>query len=238
MCGRFTQKLTWREIHDLYRLLLDAPPDNMRPRWNGAPTQDFAVCRLGRDGARRIARLRWGLVPSWAKDLRIGSRLINARARAETARAETIARGESAWFNLQTLNLGASMKPTKTAPDRKALEAGFLILSLLPHRAKAVDAIKEAAGRVPRMRMRILPEISYERSAASGEQPDAWSRFWRAYASLEAPGMRPNDFGLVVPEYPMIESQDVNRCDLRRLSEAVWFGVDQTHKEAKSRAPA
>ena len=83
MCGRFTQKLTWTEVHRLYRLLLDAPPDNMRPRWNGAPTQDFAVCRLGRDGARRIARLRWGLVPFWAKDLKIGARLINARA--ETA---------------------------------------------------------------------------------------------------------------------------------------------------------
>ena len=86
--------------------------------------------------------------------------------------------------------------------------------------------------------MRILPETSYEQSAVSGEQPDAWSRFWRAYTSLEAPGMRPNDIGIVVPEYPMIESQDVNRCDLRRLSEAVWFGIDQTHKEAKSRAPA
>ena len=80
MCGRFTQKLTWRELHDLYRLLLDAPPDNLRPRWNGAPTQDFAVCRLGQGGARRIARLRWGLVPFWAKDLKIGARLINARA--------------------------------------------------------------------------------------------------------------------------------------------------------------
>ena len=80
MCGRFTQKLTWRELHELYRLLLDAPPDNLRPRWNGAPTQDFAVCRWGQDGARRIARLRWGLVPFWAKDLKIGARLINARA--------------------------------------------------------------------------------------------------------------------------------------------------------------
>ena len=83
MCGRFTQKLTWRELHELYSLLLDAPPDNMRPRWNGAPTQDFAVCRLGGDRARRVARLRWGLIPSWAKDLKIGARLINARA--ETA---------------------------------------------------------------------------------------------------------------------------------------------------------
>ena len=80
MCGRFTQKLTWREVHDLYGLLTDVPPDNMRPRWNGAPTQDFAACRLDAEGARTVTRLRWGLIPFWAKDLKIGSRLINARA--------------------------------------------------------------------------------------------------------------------------------------------------------------
>ena len=28
-----------RELHELYRLLLDAPPGNLRPRWNGAPTE-------------------------------------------------------------------------------------------------------------------------------------------------------------------------------------------------------
>ena len=80
MCGRFTQKLTWREIHDLYGLLTNAPPDNMRPRWNGAPTQDFAACRVNGEGARSVSRLRWGLIPFWAKDAKIGSRLINARA--------------------------------------------------------------------------------------------------------------------------------------------------------------
>ena len=80
MCGRFTQKLTWREAHDLYGLLTNVPPDNMRPRWNGAPTQDFAACRLDADGARTASRLRWGLIPFWAKDMKIGSRLINARA--------------------------------------------------------------------------------------------------------------------------------------------------------------
>ena len=80
MCGRFTQKLTWQELHDLYGLLAYAPPDNMRPRWNGAPTQDFAACRVNAEGARSISRLRWGLIPFWAKDAKIGSRLINARA--------------------------------------------------------------------------------------------------------------------------------------------------------------
>ena len=80
MCGRFTQKLTWREIHDLYGLLTNVPSDNMRPRWNGAPTQDFAACRFDAEGARTVSRLRWGLIPFWAKDVKIGSRLINARA--------------------------------------------------------------------------------------------------------------------------------------------------------------
>lgn len=80
MCGRFTQKLTWREIHDLHGLLTTAPSDNMRPRWNGAPTQDFAARRLNADGVRTLSRLRWELIPFWAKDAKIGSRLINARA--------------------------------------------------------------------------------------------------------------------------------------------------------------
>lgn len=79
MCGRFTQKATWKEIHTLYRMPERATPLNLRPRWNGAPTQDFAVLRL-ESLERSIARLRWGLVPSWAKDLKIGSRLINARS--------------------------------------------------------------------------------------------------------------------------------------------------------------
>jgi hypothetical protein len=35
MCGRSTYKLTWEEIVELYRLTLDVPPDNLRPRFAG-----------------------------------------------------------------------------------------------------------------------------------------------------------------------------------------------------------
>ena len=80
MCGRFAQHLTWRQIHELYQLPASARPLHLHPRYNGAPVQDFAVCRLDADGSRALARLRWGLVASWAKDLRRGARLINARA--------------------------------------------------------------------------------------------------------------------------------------------------------------
>ena len=80
MCGRFTQKLTWRQIHDLYSLKGSPLPLNLQPRYNVAPAQEFVACRLDEDGNRAIAQLQWGLVPSWAQDVRMGIRLINARS--------------------------------------------------------------------------------------------------------------------------------------------------------------
>ena len=53
----------------------------LTPRFNIAPTQ--AVPTITARSRRRIERMRWGLVPFWAKDVKIGNRLINARA--ETA---------------------------------------------------------------------------------------------------------------------------------------------------------
>lgn len=52
-------------------------------RFNVAPTQMVPVVRQEADGSNRIDVLRWGLIPSWAKDPSIGSRMINARS--ETA---------------------------------------------------------------------------------------------------------------------------------------------------------
>lgn len=78
MCGRFTNRYSWRELHDLYRLT-DARP-NLPPRYNIAPTQAVPVVRLRQDGERELAMMRWGLVPHWAKDEKIGYSTINARA--------------------------------------------------------------------------------------------------------------------------------------------------------------
>ena len=84
MCGRFAINLPLDEIGGLYDAAQPALPLELPPRYNGAPAQDFAACRLDAAGRRVITRLRWGLVPSWAKDVGIGSRMINARA--ETVR--------------------------------------------------------------------------------------------------------------------------------------------------------
>ncbi len=80
MCGRFTQRLSWRELHELLGLI--GPAQNLRPRYNVAPAQTIAAVRAGA-GGRTLSMLRWGLIPAWAKEPNIGYRLINARA--ETA---------------------------------------------------------------------------------------------------------------------------------------------------------
>ena len=80
MCGRFTQRFSWREVHGFLRLI--GPPANLRPRYNLAPSQSAAVVRIDAAG-HQLSMLRWGLIPAWTKDPRIGHKLINARA--ETA---------------------------------------------------------------------------------------------------------------------------------------------------------
>ena len=80
MCGCFTVQLSGDEIQNLYDAARPELPLDLPIRYNGAPTQDFAACRLDETGGRVITRLRWGLVPFWAKDLAIGANMINARA--------------------------------------------------------------------------------------------------------------------------------------------------------------
>jgi putative SOS response-associated peptidase YedK len=79
MCGRFTNRYTWSELVRLYRLTGAAPASNFPPRYNIAPTQSSFVVRL-KDGKRDLVEMRWGLVPFWADDVKIGSRMINAQS--------------------------------------------------------------------------------------------------------------------------------------------------------------
>ncbi len=78
MCGRFTLTVSSGELAEWFGLP-DAPA--VQPRYNIAPTQTVPIVRLAPDGsARQLALVRWGLVPSWASDLSLGNRMINARA--------------------------------------------------------------------------------------------------------------------------------------------------------------
>jgi putative SOS response-associated peptidase YedK len=68
---------TWEQLYNLYNLSNPAIP-NIRPNWNVAPTQDVGVV-VPEDGGRICKTMRWGLVPMWAKDVKIGHQAINAR---------------------------------------------------------------------------------------------------------------------------------------------------------------
>jgi len=86
MCGRFTARLTWEQIHGLYDIKPAKRRDpkqgelDLKPRFNVAPTDVMPVVRLDREGEREVALLRWGLVPFWANDAKIAYKTINARA--------------------------------------------------------------------------------------------------------------------------------------------------------------
>ncbi len=78
MCGRFTVAVPREDL--LEEFGLTEPPFDIHPRYNVAPTQIAPIILRGKDGALRLEGFRWGLVPYWAKDPEVGTRMINARA--------------------------------------------------------------------------------------------------------------------------------------------------------------
>lgn len=77
MCGRFVSTQSAAELANYFGALpeAEAPPEN----YNVAPTND--ILAVVSDGDQRVIRaFQWGLIPVWAKDAKIGSSMINARA--------------------------------------------------------------------------------------------------------------------------------------------------------------
>ncbi len=75
MCGRYTITSAPEAIRALFRY---QEQPNFPPRYNVAPTQPIPIVRLA-DGKRQFALVRWGLLPSWVKDPKTFTLLINAR---------------------------------------------------------------------------------------------------------------------------------------------------------------
>ncbi len=78
MCGRFTLSVFPEVLSQIFEI--EKIPD-FKPQYNIAPTQMVLVVLYNSDNHKReIQQLRWGLIPSWAKDQSMGAKLINARA--------------------------------------------------------------------------------------------------------------------------------------------------------------
>ncbi|MFI8823942.1 SOS response-associated peptidase [Streptomyces sp. NPDC053431] len=85
MCGRYASTRSPQELTQLFGVTEWHPDETLAPSWNVAPTDEvYAVLErrprgAGEEVRRQLRTLRWGLVPSWAKDPKVGARMINAR---------------------------------------------------------------------------------------------------------------------------------------------------------------
>jgi len=81
MCGRAKLEGDLRELKILFGIPPEYPTPNYAPSWNVAPTDSLPVVRYNpKTSSRTLDLMRWGLVPYWAKDLKIGFSTINAMA--------------------------------------------------------------------------------------------------------------------------------------------------------------
>ena len=83
MCNRYTQKQDLSKLKSRFRFR--SAVDELTPRYNLAPSQPAPV--IVANGERLLDLYRWGLIPAWAKDPKVGNKMMNARAEtvAQTA---------------------------------------------------------------------------------------------------------------------------------------------------------
>lgn len=89
MCGRFTLIASPEDLINRFELI-DGIPFDIIPRYNAAPSQ-FLSAIINVNGNNRIGQLKWGLVPSWAKDEKMAFNMINAKS--ETLREKPSFKG-------------------------------------------------------------------------------------------------------------------------------------------------
>src|SRR5690349_12731487 len=81
MCGRVRLSSDVSEIKLVFSIPPHRPTPNIGPSWNVAPTDPLpVVCYDAKAGERSVDVMRWGLVPFWAKDIKVGFSNINAKA--------------------------------------------------------------------------------------------------------------------------------------------------------------
>ena len=81
MCGRARLSSDVSEIKLVFSIPPERPTPNIPANWNAAPTEDLPVIRYdAKAGQRSLDVMRWGLVPFWAKDIKVGFSNINAKA--------------------------------------------------------------------------------------------------------------------------------------------------------------
>jgi putative SOS response-associated peptidase YedK len=86
MCGRFVSASSPERIAEYFGAAFEG--ETLGENYNVAPTNDIYAVVAGPDGAPRLEVFHWGLIPVWAKDIKVGYKMINARA--ETVASKSV----------------------------------------------------------------------------------------------------------------------------------------------------
>lgn len=87
MCGRYTNTARPDQLAETFPEVRPFAAARSCGRYNVAPTDAVLAVVRDREGERRAVELRWGLIPHWAREARVGARMINARAETVAAKA-------------------------------------------------------------------------------------------------------------------------------------------------------
>jgi putative SOS response-associated peptidase YedK len=127
MCGRVRLDSDYSEIKIRLRFDAAAPAPNLRPSWNTPPTGDMLVATISEQGKRVAQIMRWGMIPAWAKDLKVGYSTFNARA--DTVRSKPAFR--SAWKKGQRCLVVTNGFYEWRKPDKRAFAVGMADADLM-----------------------------------------------------------------------------------------------------------
>jgi len=123
MCGRYSLTTPLEALRQVFSF--EGSP-NLAPRYNIAPTQTAPVLRRHPDGRLLCHEIRWGLIPSWARDMTGAARMINARSetvaekpafRAAFARRRCLIPGDG-FYEWQKLEDGGK-QPFRIVPEAR-----------------------------------------------------------------------------------------------------------------------
>ena len=198
MCGRFTLTADPKKLAEAFAGF--EVPDDLTPRYNIAPSQPVAV--IANNGQNKVEFFQWGLIPSWAKDPKIGNRMINARS-------ETLADKPSfrnAYKRRRCLVLADGFYEWRKEPGQKTKTPMYIrlqsgepfgfaglweswrspeddtVLSCTIITTTPNDLVKEIHNRMPV----ILDRAAYDLWLDPGEQsPDRLQEWLRPYPAAE-----------------------------------------------------
>jgi hypothetical protein len=138
--GRFAVSSDVSEIKLVFSIRPHRPSPNIAPSWNVAPTDPLPIVRYdAKAGERSLDVMRWGLVPFWAKDIKVGFSNINAKAEGiegKPAFREAFQRRRCLvpvenfyeWAKMATGKLPYAIAPCRPAPDRPGRPMGDVAL--------------------------------------------------------------------------------------------------------------